>query len=96
MLLYSAQWVIYIKDKMLKRLVLLRFLDNVSSSSSLWQKEGEEEEKWQQITVVTEWEMWAQVFLFSAVTQNQQKTFTIQIDSGHSVRLGFTEAEGNG
>ena len=40
--------------------------------------------------------MWAQVFLFSAVTQNQQKTFTIQIDSGHSVRLGFTEAEGNG
>ena len=39
----------------------------------------------------TECEMWAQVFLLSVLTQNQRKTVPILIDSGHSVRLGFTK-----
>ena len=73
----NESYILKIKSGyMQKRLVLLRFLDNVSSSSLSWQKEGEgkEAEKWWQITVVTEWEMWAQVFLFSVMTQNQRNT----------------------
>ena len=67
----NGSYILKIKSRyMLKRLVLLRFLDNVPSSSSLWQKEGEED-KWQQITGGQRQDVGMSIFV---MTQNQVKT----------------------
>ena len=63
--------------------MVLRFLDNVPSSSSLWQKEGEEE-KWQQITGGQSARRGHEYFCYD--TEPSQNC-----SSGHSVRLGLTE-----